>query len=143
MQAESGEPGPRVIPGRNLIMLSLAVNYAAFEGVHEVWYGPTKDDWEDYPDCRPEFVKQLCALTDDDVDVEVVAPLLNLTKKEVVARAVELGVDLDTTWSCYAANGYTVRDGHHCPTIGSPCGTCNSCKLREDAINNLTNRSSP
>jgi 7-cyano-7-deazaguanine synthase len=127
MNAESGKPGPRVIPGRNLIMLSLAINYAASVGVKEVWYGPTRDDWEDYPDCRPEFVEQLCNLANEDVGVKVIAPLLQLTKKEVMARAIELGVNIDETWSCYAAN----------PMTGEPCGSCNSCKLREDAINGV------
>ena len=125
MNAESGEPGPRVIPGRNLIMLSLAINYAASVGVKEVWYGPTRDDWEDYPDCRPEFVEQLCNLANEDVGVKVIAPLLQLTKKEVMARAIELGVNIDETWSCYAPD----------PMTGEPCGSCNSCKLREEAIN--------
>jgi 7-cyano-7-deazaguanine synthase len=125
MNAESGKPGPRVIPGRNLIMLSLAINYAASVGVKEVWYGPTRDDWEDYPDCRPEFVEQLCNLANEDVGVKVIAPLLQLTKKEVMARAIELGVNIDETWSCYAPD----------PMTGEPCGSCNSCKLREEAIN--------
>lgn len=134
MQAAPGEPGSRMIPGRNLIMLSLALNYAAAQGVSEIWYGPTRDDWEDYPDCRPGFVNDLCALAEADTGVRVVAPLLGFLKAEVIAEAMELGIDLDATWSCYAAQGWVVRESHHCPTTGAPCGTCNSCLLRQSAI---------
>ena len=123
MKASSGEPGSRMIPGRNLIMLSLAVNYAAAKGIQEVWYGPTRDDWEDYPDCRPGFVSDVCTLVEQDTGVRVVAPLIELRKPEVIARAIEVGIDLETTWSCYSAES------------GEPCGTCNSCVLRINAIN--------
>lgn len=122
MNASTGEPGSRMIPGRNLIMLALAANYAASQGIDEVWYGPTKDDWEDYPDCTPGFVSNLCNLVEQDTGVRIVAPLINLQKTEVITRAIELGIDLNTTWSCYSAES------------GKPCGTCNSCVLRINAI---------
>ena len=134
MKTAPGEPGSRMIPGRNLVMLSLAINYAAAQGVSEIWYGPTRDDWEDYPDCRPGFVSELCALAEADAGVRVRAPLLHKRKAEVIAEAMELGIDLDATWSCYAAQGWVLRESHHCPTIGHACGTCNSCILRQSAI---------
>jgi len=139
MKASPGEPGSRMIPGRNLVMLSLAVNYAAANGIQEVWYGPTKDDWEDYPDCTPSFVSNLCNLVEQDTGVRIVAPLIDLYKTDVIAKAIELGVDLDSTWSCYATRSYRIEKGHHIPIIGEPCGTCNSCVLRTNAINEASN----
>lgn len=120
MRLGVGVQGPRVLPGRNLLLLSLAVARAASEGIEEVWYGAQGGDLAEYPDCRPEFVQAV-----DDMakpfGVRVRAPLISLTKREVVARAVQAGVNLDATWSCYEA-----RDG-------APCGECNACRARIDA----------
>lgn len=122
MRDEVGLPGPRVIPGRNLLLISMAANYAAAHGVEELWYGATRDDWDAYPDCRPEFVESVCALVSEDVGVQVKAPLLQMTKHEVVDTARLLGVDIESTWSCYRA------------LDGKPCGTCNSCSSRAAAF---------
>jgi len=139
MKASSGEPGSRMIPGRNLIMLALAANYAASQGIDEVWYGPTKDDWEDYPDCTPSFVSNLCNLVEQDTGVRIVAPLIDLYKTDVIAKAIELGVDLDATWSCYSAKSYRYQNAHYIPKTGVPCGTCNSCVLRISATREANN----
>ena len=103
-------------------MLAQAINYAAAKGATEVWYGATSEDHADYPDCRPAFVEAIAALAMADVGVAVVAPLLEMTKAEVVVLADKFGVDLGKTWSCYA------------PHEGEPCGGCNSCLSRDAAM---------
>lgn len=124
MQTGSGEPGPRVVPHRNLIMLSHALNWAECLGAEEVWYGAIRDDWDDYADCRPEFYLPLNQALDSFYKFEkaphaqVTAPLAWTRKPEVIAEAAAAGI-LPLCWSCYA------------PTQGGePCGNCNSCKLR-------------
>jgi 7-cyano-7-deazaguanine synthase len=114
--------GPRVIPGRNLLMLSLAINHAAANNSDCVWYGATKDDWEDYPDCRPEFVDSLNELSMKDVGVKVQAPFINHTKKDIVLLSREYDMIPRDSWSCYS------------PVYGIPCKQCNSCIARIAAL---------
>jgi len=122
MNTPPGSAGPRVIPGRNLLLISLAINYAAANGSDCVWYGATRDDWEDYPDCRPEFVDSLNALSIKDVGVKVQAPFIEHTKKDIVLLGGELGVSAQDSWSCYS------------PLVGLPCNECNSCVARAAAF---------
>lgn len=125
------KPGPRELPGRNLVMLSQAVQTALVTRAmgasqpSEVWYGPTLDDREDYADCRPEFVAAVNELA-NVYGIAVRAPFIDMRKREVVALARDLGVDIDATWSCYEPvwRGFT-------PT---PCGGCNACRLRASAL---------
>ena len=118
--AMSGD-GPRVMPGRNLALLSLAVSLAASKGLSRVQFGAILDDSRDYPDCRVEFVQALRETAIIGYGVRVDAPFLHLSKAEVMAR---LPADvLALTWSCYESRG--LYDG--------PCGTCNSCLLRASA----------
>lgn len=120
--------GSRVVPGRNMLMLSHAIAIAASAGgepVREVWYGPTRDDRADYADCTPEFVEAMDRLGAYS-GVSVRAPLIDMTKREVVALARQLGVDLDMTWSCYEP---TWRGWQPVP-----CGGCNACRLRDAAL---------
>jgi 7-cyano-7-deazaguanine synthase len=122
MNTPPGTTGPRVIPGRNLLLLSLGINYAAANGSDCVWFGATRDDWEDYPDCRPEFVDSLNALSIKDVGVKVQAPFIGHTKKDIVLLGRELGVSAQDSWSCYS------------PRAGIPCQECNSCIARNTAF---------
>ena len=108
-----GEEGPRVLAGRNQVMVSTAVNIAASIGAKEVWYGANLDDAADYPDCGPPWVALMNGLA-QDWGVTVRAPLLFLGKAKVKEEAAELG--LSGWWSCYE------------PRDGQPCGTCNSCQ---------------
>lgn len=119
MQIDVGAPGPRVLPGRNLLLLSLAITRAAADGISEVWYGAQGGDLADYSDCRPDFVAAVDALA-APWGVRVKAPLINLSKIEVIDRARLLGVNLAETWSCYS------------PRSGEPCGTCNACQARRE-----------
>lgn len=114
-----GEPGARVVPGRNLALLAVAANRAAAVGCREVWIGCNADDAADYPDCRFEFLKATAALMVATAGVDVSAPLLGKTKTEVVALARHWDIDIGETWSCYE------------PRVGKPCGTCNACRLRD------------
>ena len=115
MGTGGGEPGPRILPGRNLWMIASALNLAACEGFDLVVYGATAADTE-YPDCSPAFVRALDQLAQNDVGISVAAPLIDMTKADVVREAMESGVDLRFTWSCYE------------PIDGKQCGRCNSCK---------------
>lgn len=114
-----GAPGPRVVPGRNMALISVAVNYAASHGCDDVWIGCNADDAADYPDCREEFIRSVSALAEATAGVHVSAPLLGKTKAEVVELARTLRIDLAGTWSCYQGK-----------PNGEPCGTCAACLLR-------------
>jgi 7-cyano-7-deazaguanine synthase len=122
MQTGVGVDGPRVLPGRNLALLGVALNVAAARRASEVWFGAIGDDFAEYHDCRPAFVDALDRLSRASCGVGVRAPLMLLRKAEVVALARRLGVDLDRTWSCYE------------PDRAHQCGRCNSCKARRAAM---------
>jgi 7-cyano-7-deazaguanine synthase len=109
-----GAPGARPVPGRNLAMLSLAVNVAAARGLGRVLFGATAADRDGYPDCRPDFVAAVAALS-APWGVEVAAPLLSATRAEVLRRGAAVGAPLGSAWSCYQ------------PADGRPCGSCGSC----------------
>lgn len=116
-----GAIGPRVVPGRNVVMLSMTAGVAVKHGASVVWYGAIKDDFNDYPDCRPDFVTAMSAVLGYAVGVSVAAPFISMSKGQVIALGASLGVDITATWSCYEPDGER------------PCGTCNSCRLREVA----------
>tara|TARA_Y100001938_G_scaffold71249_1_gene98776 strand:- start:404 stop:976 length:573 start_codon:yes stop_codon:yes gene_type:complete len=116
MAIGTGEPGARVLPARNHVMVSTAINIAASIGAHAVLYGANLDDAEDYPDCRPNWVELLNRLG-REWGVSVKAPLLYKTKSQIKEEAIALGVS--GWWSCYE------------PKDGQPCGTCNSCRANE------------
>lgn len=107
-----GFKGPRVVPGRNAIFISHAINIAASHDISQVWYGANKDDQIDYFDCRPEWVEMMSKLA-APFGVSVHAPLIEKTRFEVKKMADEFGVS--DWWSCYQ------------PVAGLPCGTCQSC----------------
>lgn len=125
MRIGSGVEGPRVVPGRNLALISLGVNIAAAHGLDEVQIGCNADDVRDYPDCRPEFIAALSACSEAAYGVRVAAPLLAASKRHVADKARALGVPIDRTWSCYEAQ-------RSLPCV--PCGTCNACRLRIAAL---------
>ena len=116
MYAGTGEPGPRVVPLRNAVMLGIACAHAARLGVNEVWYGAIADDAPDYPDCRSSWIMDMNRITEIE-GVHVRAPLINKTKAEVLALANAFGIDRAACWSCYEPT----QDGR-------PCGSCNSCR---------------
>lgn len=121
---------PTVVPGRNLVLVGLAVASAVRTGANKVWLAPTADDRHVYPDCRDTFVSHLSVATGAGYNVALDAPFLFWSKRDVVARGRELLVPFDVTWSCYDPQGY---DPYH-PASGVPCGKCGACVLRTEAL---------
>jgi len=114
--------GSFVVPNRNGIMLSVAVNLAVAAGADTVTYACNADDKEMFPDCRPAFVEAMNqAIKDAGCDVEVCAPYIGKTKREIVEIGKGFGVNLNQTWSCY-------RGG------ANPCWTCPACVTRATAM---------
>jgi len=117
------------VPSRNIIFLSIASGMAETLGAEKIFIGVNSVDYSGYPDCRPEFVdafnKTIAVGTKQGVEsgIEVVAPILNMSKKEIIELGMSLGVDYSLTHSCYN------------PTpAGLSCGVCDSCRLRLDGF---------
>ena len=114
------------VPARNTVLLSLALALAEASGARVLFVGVNALDYSGYPDCRPEFIAAFEALarvaTKAGVEGEafsVHAPLVDLSKADIVRLGAQLGAPLHLTWSCYD------------PTpAGQPCGLCDSCRLR-------------
>jgi 7-cyano-7-deazaguanine synthase len=113
------------VPARNTIFISFAISYAESINADAIFIGANAIDFSGYPDCRPAYFSVFNKLiklgTKRGVEgkrIKVVAPLVNMSKAEIVALACKLKVPLYLTWSCY-------RGGKR------PCGKCDSCKLRE------------
>lgn len=119
----AGCPDATVVPGRNLVMLSVAIAIAERSDSGLVIIGSNADDHAGYLDCRPRFltaVDSVARLGTGD-RVEVYAPLLGLTKRQVVELGRDLDAPLDLTWSCYRGGDV-------------PCGRCGACLVRQEAI---------
>jgi 7-cyano-7-deazaguanine synthase len=118
------------VPARNTILLSLALAHAEVLGARDLFYGANAVDYSGYPDCRPEFVAAFEALanvaTKAAVEGErlvVHAPILRMTKAQIVREGMRLGVDFAATVSCYQADAE-----------GRACGVCDACRLRRDGF---------
>jgi len=114
------------VPARNTVFLAHALAVAEVEEADRIYIGVNAVDYGGYPDCRPEFVEAFQRLarfaTRQAVEgrpPEIRAPLLHLSKAEIIRRGVELGLDYSLTVSCYDPDGQ-----------GRACGRCNSCRLR-------------
>ena len=114
------------VPARNTIMLSVAMGWAEVLGAQDVYCGVNAVDYSGYPDCRPEFIaafEQLAQLATkagvEGAGFRVHAPLMRMSKADIVRRGLALGVDFSTTVSCYQA------DDH-----GRACARCDACRLR-------------
>ena len=114
------------VPARNTVLLALALSLAEARGARDLFLGVNAVDYSGYPDCRPAFLEafeRLAAVaTKAGVEGEsfrVHAPLLTLSKADIVRRGVALGVDLGLTLSCYDPGA-----------AGRPCGRCDSCRIR-------------
>lgn len=112
--------GDVVFAGRNAVFLSVAAAIAMSEGIGTVIIGCNRDDFDLFPDCRLDFIRGMNAAL-AAYSVSVYAPLLNMTKVDVVKAALAAGVKQDETWTCYT------------PNSSSPCGTCLACKNMEVA----------
>ncbi|WP_395788610.1 7-cyano-7-deazaguanine synthase QueC [Aquimonas sp.] len=114
------------VPARNTIMLSVALGWAEVLGAQEIFCGVNAVDYSGYPDCRPAFIEAFERLgnlaTKAAVEgnrLRVRAPLIDLSKADIVRRGIELGVDFGSTVSCYQADA-----------DGRACGHCDACRLR-------------
>jgi 7-cyano-7-deazaguanine synthase len=114
------------VPARNTIFLALALGYAEAREAEEIWIGVNALDYSGYPDCRPDFIEafQNVIWTGTRSGVEqqtprLVAPLLQMTKADIIRRGTKLGVDYGITHSCYDP-----------APDGNACGHCDSCLLR-------------
>jgi len=125
---ESIEPGIPVtyVPARNTIMLSLALGWAEVLGARDIFLGVNAVDYSGYPDCRPEFIAAFETLANLATKAGVQgrgftihAPLLRMSKAQIIAQGMQLGVHYDQTVSCYQADDE-----------GRACGRCDACRLR-------------
>lgn len=112
------------VPARNSVFLALAVSCAEAEGAEAVYIGANALDYSGYPDCRPEFFESfeevIAKGTKAGVEgkkIEIKAPLLRLSKSEIIKLGKNLNVPFENTWSCYQGGQ-------------KPCGVCDSCLLR-------------
>ena len=112
------------VPGRNTIFLSYAFSYAETIEASHIFIGANAIDYSGYPDCRPEYIdafQKLLEKAGARTKVKISAPLLHMTKKEIVKLALKLKLDINKTWSCYAGGK-------------EPCGKCDSCIIRGEAL---------
>ena len=109
------------VPFRNSHLLSIATSWAEVIGAQRIYIGAVAEDSSGYPDCRPEFYEAFQRAIDSgtkpETRIEIVTPVIDLRKAEIVKRGVELGVPFELTWSCYQAEE-------------AACGRCDSCALR-------------
>jgi 7-cyano-7-deazaguanine synthase len=115
------------VAARNTIFLSFALAYAETSGAPDIFIGVNAIDYSGYPDCRPEFIRAFESManlaTRAGVEgrsrISIHTPLIHMSKAEIVRKAVELGVNIGLTHSCYDPDA-----------SGGPCGRCDSCILR-------------
>jgi 7-cyano-7-deazaguanine synthase len=114
------------VPARNTLLLALALGWAEVVGATDIFVGVNAVDYSGYPDCRPEFIDAFASLAQlatkagvEGARFKIQAPLIAMSKAEIIRAGIELGVDFSMTVSCYQA----AQDG-------AACGKCDSCRLR-------------
>ncbi|MDQ6717813.1 MAG: 7-cyano-7-deazaguanine synthase QueC [Gemmatimonadota bacterium] len=115
------------VPARNTIFLSYALGFAEVTGSSDIYIGVNALDYSGYPDCRPEYIQAFEVMANlatksavqDGFKVRIRAPLLDLTKADIVRLGTSLGVDYSLTTSCYDPD-----------QSGAACGECDACQLR-------------
>lgn len=112
-----------VVPNRNMVLLSMAIAYAVSLEADKVYYGAHSGDHHIYPDCRPEFVEAMNAVSKiaNYQSVEIVTPFLHSSKGDILKAGLVMGLDYSNTWTCY--NG---RE--------KACGKCGACNERLEAF---------
>lgn len=121
------------VPARNTILLSLALGFAETMGANDIFCGVNAVDYSGYPDCRPEFIQAFQTLARlatkagvEGAEITIHAPLIHLTKPQIIQQGLELGVDYSLTHSCYDPDPQ-----------GRACGHCDSCLIRKAAFESL------
>lgn len=114
------------VPARNTVMLSIAMAWAEVLGAQDIFVGVNAVDYSGYPDCRPEFIQAFEAMANlatkagvEGTRLHIHAPLIELSKADIIRRGVSLGVDYGITVTCYQADD-----------DGRACGRCEACRLR-------------
>ena len=127
--ATSGIP-VTYVPARNTVFLSLALGWAEVLGAWDLFIGVNAVDYSGYPDCRPEFIAAFERLANlatrgaaDGGKFTVHAPLINLSKADIIHEGIRLGIDYANTVSCYSAD-----------SDGRGCGVCDACRLRAEGF---------
>ncbi len=109
------------VPFRNGIFISVAAALAEKENAQAIYIGVVEEDSSGYPDCKESFIKSINEAinlgTSPSFSCEIITPLVNLSKADIVAKSLELGSPLELTWSCYDSED-------------EACGLCDSCRLR-------------
>ena len=112
------------VPARNTVFLSISLAYAEAIDADAIFIGATATDYSGYPDCRPEYIEAYQKMADlatkrgvEGKPIKIKAPLLNLSKAEIIKKGLKLNVSFDKTWSCYQGGE-------------KACGRCDSCLLR-------------
>lgn len=125
---EDGTIPPTYVPGRNTVFISIGLSLAEAIEAERVYLGINAVDYSGYPDCRPEYLSAFQTLADlatkaglEGKGAKLHAPLVLMTKVDIVKKALELGVPIDQTWSCYQGGS-------------EPCGVCDSCRIRDKAL---------
>jgi 7-cyano-7-deazaguanine synthase len=114
------------VPARNSIFLAYALSVAEQLSISDIFVGANRDDWGNYPDCRPQFYSaftKMAAIASNNGDLAIHAPFCQMTKPEIILLAKQLNVDFSKTVTCYAASA-----------ASSGCGACAACKLRNSAF---------
>jgi len=120
------------VPARNTIFLSFALSYAETIGADTIFIGVSQIDYSGYPDCREEYLRAFERMAnlatkagvEGSIAFTIEAPLLHMSKAEIIKTGLELGVDYSLTWSCYEGGAL-------------PCGRCDSCRLRLEGFRKL------
>jgi 7-cyano-7-deazaguanine synthase len=118
------------VPARNTLFLSLALGWAEIVGARDIFIGVNALDYSGYPDCRPEFIAAFETLAGlatragvEGAGFRIQAPLISLSKADIIRAGLALGVDFSQTVSCYQADAE-----------GLACGRCDSCRLRREGF---------
>jgi 7-cyano-7-deazaguanine synthase len=118
------------VPARNTVFLSFALGWAEVVEAHDIFIGVNAVDYSGYPDCRPKFIEAFQTLANlatkagvEGNAIKIHAPLIHLSKGDIIKQGVQLGVDYAQTISCYSAN-----------KSGKACGECDSCRLRREGF---------
>ena len=119
-QGESNLIPDSYVPFRNSIILSLAVSWAEAVGATKLYIGANHEDSPGYPDCRPAYYEAFNKVIKEGTkagNIEIITPVINLKKRDIVNRGIKLGVPFKLSWSCYKNSD-------------KACGNCDSCALR-------------
>lgn len=115
------------VPARNTVFLSFALGWAEVLGAYDIFIGVNAVDYSGYPDCRPAFIEAFQTLANlatkvgvEGAEIKIHAPLIDLTKADIIKQGIGLGVEYNKTVSCYSAD-----------KEGRACGVCDACRLRK------------